>query len=91
MSDGTIVAALRRMGYEKEEMCAHGFRAMSSTSLNNARHPNKSRMWSVDAIEAQLAHVEKDKSRGAYNDAEYLPERCDMMQWWADWLDSIRM
>jgi hypothetical protein len=46
-------------------------------------------MWSVDAIELQLAHTEKNKVRGAYNRAECLPEREEMMQWYADWLDNL--
>jgi len=90
MSEATIVVALRRMGYGKEEMCAHGFRTMASTNLNEARKTDGSRMWSEDAIERQLAHVEHNKVRSAYNQAENLPERREMMQWYADWLDSLR-
>lgn len=63
-------------------MCAHGFRAMASTLLNEQG-------WRADVIERQLAHVEKNKVRGAYNRAEYLPERIRMMQAWADYLDSL--
>jgi hypothetical protein len=47
-------------------------------------------MWSIDAVEHQLSHMESDKVRAAYNYAEHLPERIEMMQWWADWLDSLK-
>ena len=83
MSNNTVNAALRRMGYTKEEMTGHGFRSMASTNLNEMGfHP--------DQIERQLAHVEGNKIRAAYNHAEYLPERKKMMQEWADYLDERR-
>ena len=82
MSENTIAAALRRMGYEKEQMSAHGFRSLASTLL----HEND---WPSDVIERQLAHVEGNAVRAAYNHAEYLPERRRMMQWWADYLDEL--
>lgn len=84
MSDATVTAALRTMGFSAEEMTGHGFRSMASTRLN------ESGLWSVDAIERQLAHQEQDSVRAAYNYAEYLPERRRMMQWWADYLDGLR-
>ena len=80
MSENTITAALRRMGFTKEEMTAHGFRGMASTLL----HENG---FKSDVIEAQLAHAERNKVKAAYNHAEYLPERTDMMNWWADYLE----
>jgi len=83
MSNMTLNAALRRLGYEQGEMCAHGFRAMASTLLNELG-------WGSDLIEAQLAHIEQNKIRGAYNRAEYLPERRKMMQAWADYLDMLK-
>ncbi len=83
MSDGTIVAALRRMGYTKEEMCAHGFRAMASTLLN------ESGKYRPDVIEAQLAHVSGNQVRAAYNRARYIKERTTMMQEWANYLESL--
>jgi len=89
MSENAVRVALRSMGITNEEMCPHGFRAMASTSLNNARRADGLHMWSVDAIELQLAHTEKNKVRGAYNRAECLPEREEMMQWYADWLDNL--
>lgn len=83
MSENTINAALRRMGYSKEEMTGHGFRAMASTNLNEQG-------WKSDIIERQLAHVSKDSVRSAYNHAEYLDERKKMMQHWADYLGGLK-
>ncbi|PIZ31902.1 MAG: integrase [Alphaproteobacteria bacterium CG_4_10_14_0_8_um_filter_53_9] len=83
MSDNTLNSALRRMGFEKDMIVAHGFRAMASTLLNEQG-------WNRDAIERQLAHGEKNKVRAAYNHAEYLPERRKMMQAWADYLDKLK-
>jgi integrase len=83
MSDATVLVALRSMGYTKEQMTAHGFRSMASTLLNENGFP-------PDHIERQLAHVEGNSVRAAYNYAEYLPERRKMMQWWADYLDELR-
>ena len=82
MSNNTINASLRRLGYTKEEMTAHGFRSMASTILNEQG-------WNRDAIERQLAHSEKNGVRAAYNYAQYLPERKEMMQAWADYLDGL--
>lgn len=83
MSENTINAALRRLGYDKETMTGHGFRAMASTRLNELG-------WMPDVIERQLAHAERNKVRAAYNRASYLSERRKMMQAWADYLDSLR-
>lgn len=83
MSENTLNAALRRLGYDKNTMTAHGFRSMASTILNEQQ-------WHKDAIERQLAHGERDKVRGSYNFAEHLPERRRMMQAWTDYLDSLR-
>lgn len=83
MSENTLNAALRRLGYDKNTMTAHGFRSMASTILNEQQ-------WHGDAIERQLAHGERDKIRGSYNFAEHLPERRRMMQSWADYLDGLR-
>ena len=82
MSNGAMLMALKRMGYAGK-MTGHGFRAVASTILN------ESGQWSADAIERQLAHCERNAVRGAYNRAEYLKERKRMMQWWADYLDSV--
>lgn len=83
MSNGTINAALQRMGYDGNTMTAHGFRAMASTLLNELG-------WKTDYIERQLAHAERNKVRATYNRASYLIERKEMMQVWADYLDSLR-
>ena len=82
MSDNTLNAALRRMGYTKEEITPHGFRSMASTLLNEQG-------WNRDVIERQLSHGERDTVRAAYNHAEYMPQRKEMMQSWADYLDSL--
>lgn len=84
MSENAVLAALRRLGYEKGEMTGHGFRSMASTLLNEQG-------WHRDAIERQLAHAERDEVRAAYNYAEHLPERRKMMQAWADHLDVLRV
>ena len=83
ISDVALLAALRRMGYSKEEMTVHGFRSMAST-LPNEQGYNR------DWIERQLAHGERNTIRAAYNYAEYLPERRRMMTEWADYLDGLR-
>ena len=82
MSENTVNAALRRLGYASDEMTGHGFRSMASTLLNEQG-------WHRDAIERQLAHAERNAVRAAYNYAEHLPERRRMMQAWADYLDAI--
>ena len=82
MSDGTVIAALRTLGYSKTEMSAHGFRAMASTLLNEQG-------WNRDAVERQLAHRDKDAVRAAYARGAYLEERRRMMQAWADCLDKL--
>lgn len=85
-SKAVILRALGRMGYTGK-MTGHGFRSAASTALNE--HKSK---WGIhrDVIELQLAHVEKNASRAAYNFAEYLDERKAMMQRWADYLDKIK-
>lgn len=82
MSENTINAALRRMGYGTDQMTGHGFRAMASTLLNEQG-------WKPDAIERQLAHAERNKVRASYNHAQFLPERRKMMQAWADYLERL--
>jgi integrase len=83
MSENTLNAALRRLGYTSDEMTGHGFRSLASTNLNEqGYHP--------DLIELQLAHAERNKVRAAYNQAQRLTERRKMMQSWADYLDGLR-
>ncbi|WP_209509493.1 tyrosine-type recombinase/integrase [Ruegeria sp. HKCCE4150] len=84
MSDNTLNAALRRMGYGKEEMSAHGFRAIFSTLANETGR------WHSDAIERALAHVEGNEIRRAYARGQYWDERTRLSQWWADHLDQLR-
>lgn len=84
MSENTINAALRRLGYAQDEMTGHGFRAMASTLLNEMGK------WNPDAIERQLAHGEPNAVRRAYTRGEYWDERVAMMQDWSDYLDQLR-
>ena len=81
MSENTINAALRRLGYTSEQMTGHGFRAMASTVLHEQG-------WESEVIERQLAHGERNKTKAAYNRAQHLHERKKMMQAWADMLDA---
>ena len=84
MSENTLNAALRRLGYSSEEMTAHGFRAMASTLLN------ESGKWHPDAIERALAHGDSDKVRASYHRGAHTKERVEMAQWWSDYLDQLR-
>jgi len=85
MSNNTLNAALRRLGYAKEEVSVSGFRATASTLLNEMGR------WNPDAIERQLAHLEENDVRRAYmHAAEFWSERVEMMQVWADYLDQVR-
>jgi len=83
MSENTVNVALRRLGYSKAEICAHGFRSMASTLLHEQG-------WPSDVIERQLAHREGNDVKAAYNHARHLAERVKMMQHWADYLDGLR-
>jgi integrase len=85
ISDGTLNAALRRLGYAKDEATSHGFRATASSLLN------ESGKWHPDAIERQLAHIEGNSVRAAYARGEHWDERVSMMQWWADYLDELKI
>jgi Phage integrase family len=84
LSENTLNAALRRLGYAKDDMSSHGFRAAASSLLNECGK------WNADAIEAQLAHVEANGVRKVYARAEYWAERVEMMAYWADRLDELR-
>lgn len=82
MSENTVNVALRYMGFSREEMTGHGFRSLASTRLNEMG-------FRADIIEKQLAHEESNTVRKVYNRAEYLDERRDMMQQWADYLQNL--
>ena len=84
MSDNAILAALRRMGYAKDEMSGHGFRAMARTILDEVLQVRP------DFIEHQLAHAVRDPNGRAYNRTAHLVERRKMMQTWADYLDGLK-
>ncbi|HWA70655.1 MAG TPA: integrase arm-type DNA-binding domain-containing protein [Rhizomicrobium sp.] len=84
ISENTMNVALRRLGFGQEEMTSHGFRASASTLLN------ESGKWSEDAIERQLAHIDKNAVRRAYARGQFWEERVAMMAWWADHIDGLR-
>lgn len=84
ISENTMNAALRRMGFSKDEMTAHGFRAAASTLLN------ESGLWAPDVIERALAHQDADEIRRAYARGQYWDERVRMANWWADFVDTMR-
>ncbi|MEA3539711.1 MAG: tyrosine-type recombinase/integrase [Pseudomonadota bacterium] len=84
MSENTINASFRRMGFGKEEVTAHGLRATASTLLN------ESGKWNPDAIERALAHGESNATRGAYHRGLYWDERVRMAAWWSHYLDQLR-
>ena len=84
MSENTLNAALRRLGYSKDEASAHGFRATASTLLN------ESGLWAADVIERQLAHVDGNDVRRAYARGDHWQERVKMMAWWANQLDELK-
>ena len=84
MSENTINAALRRLGYSKDEIVGHGFRAMARTLLDEVLG------FRVDYIEQQLAHEVKDPLGRAYNRTKHLDERQKMMQAWADYLEGLK-
>jgi integrase len=84
LSDMALLAALRRLGYDKAEVSPHGFRATARTILDEVLHQR------VDLIEHQLAHIVKDPNRRAYARATFLSERRAMMTLWANYLDGLR-
>ncbi len=84
ISENTLNAALRALDYDKHTVTAHGFRATASTLLN------ESGKWGADAIERQLGHVEGNAVRRAYARSEHWAERVKMMNWWADYLDTLK-
>lgn len=85
ISDNTVNAALRRMGFANDQMTAHGFRTTASSLLN------ESGKWNPDAIERALAHMVPGAVRRIYNQSPYWCERVDMAQWWSDYIDGLRL
>jgi integrase len=85
ITDSTLNAAFRRLGYDKEEVTAHGFRATASTLLNETGK------WHPDAIERQLGHVENNDVRRAYARGSHWDERVRMMRYWSNYLDSLKI
>lgn len=87
MSENTVNTALRGMGYDtKTDVCGHGFRAMACSALVECG------LWSKDAVERQMSHQERNSVRAAYiHKAEHLGERKLMVQWWADYLDALKV
>jgi integrase len=83
MSENTLNAALRRMGFKKDEATAHGFRATASTFLN------ESGKFSSDAIERALAHGPANAVRAAYHRGEHWEERVQMSEWWSEFLEGL--
>lgn len=82
MSENGVRVALRGLGFGKDVITPHGFRAMFSTVANEHG-------WDRDVIERQLAHVEANKIRGAYNHAEYMDKRVELLQWWSNYLEEL--
>ena len=83
ISENTVNAALRRLGFDRTEQTHHGFRGTASTLLHELG-------WATEIIEMQLSHVDSNDVRRAYNHAKYLPQRTEMMQVWADYLDELK-
>jgi integrase len=84
LSENAFNSVLRRMGYAKKAVTAHGFRSSASTILN-------SRHYDDDVIETALAHLNANEVRRAYNRAKYWPERVQLLQAWADLLDQFKV
>lgn len=84
ITDATLLNALRRIGYTRDEMTIHGFRGLASTQLNELG-------FNSDLIETQLAHIDKNRVRSAYNAAQWLKQRAEMMQAWSDYLDKLQL
>ena len=91
LTTSAVLQAIRWIGYTKEEMCGHGFRAMANTRLKEQRaETGKGRMWTDDAIQLQLGHKRRDPLDGAYDRTAFMEERAEMMQWYADYLDLLK-
>jgi integrase len=80
----TLNMAIRKMGYNKHQLSSHGLRSTFSTVLND------SGLFQDHWIEAQLSHIDKNRTRASYNHADYLIQRTEMMQWWGDYLSTVK-
>jgi len=90
MSDNTMISAIRRMGYTKDEFVPHGFRAMFSTIAYEKANCEDGHTFTSEVIEALLAHKEQNKVKGAYNRAKYIEPMRELIQWYADYLDEVK-
>ncbi len=90
MSDNTLISAIRRMGYTKDEFVPHGFRAMFSTIAYEKANVKDGHTFTSEVIESLLAHKEPNKVKGAYNRAEYVEPMQGLIQWYADYLDGVK-
>ncbi|MEA3553167.1 MAG: site-specific integrase, partial [Campylobacterota bacterium] len=93
MSDNTMISALRRMGYTKDELVPHSFRSIFSTIAYehmNISSEDGGHKLQGEVIESLLAHEEKNKVKGAYNRAEYLNAKKELIQWYGDYLDGVK-
>ena len=90
MSDNTLISAIRRMGFTKDEFVPHGFRAMFSTLSYEKANNEDGHTYTGEVIEALLAHKEQNQVKGAYNRAKYIEPMRGLIQWYADYLDSIK-
>jgi integrase len=90
MSDNTLIGALRRMGYTKEEFVPHSFRAMFSTVAYEKANEKDGHFYTSEVIEALLAHKERNRIKGAYNRATYKESMRELIQWYANYLDGVK-
>ena len=90
MSDNTLISAIRRMGFTKDEFVPHGFRAMFSTLSYEKANNEDGHNYTGEVIEALLAHKEQNQVKGAYNRAKYIEPMRGLIQWYADYLDEVK-
>ena len=90
MSDNTLISAIRRMGYTKDEFVPHGFRAMFSTIAYEKANEEDGHNYTGEVIEALLAHKETNKVKGAYNRSKYIKPMKGLIEWYADYLDELK-
>lgn len=90
MSDNTIISAIRRMGYTKDEFVPHGFRAMFSTIAYEKANEENGHSYTGEVIEALLAHKEPNKVKDAYNRSKYVEPMRGLIGWYADYLDEVK-